>query len=198
VETIVVDGGSVDRTPELAAAAGVRLLRARPPRAVQMNAGAALARGATLLFLHGDTRLPRGFLQQVGGALNRPGTVAGAFRLRIDAPGAELRLIERAANRRSEWLQMPYGDQGVFLPAGRFWEIGAFRPMPLMEDFELVGRLRRLGRIALAPGEVRTSARRWLRVGVAKTWLVNQTVVAAYCLGASPARLARWYRGQMR
>lgn len=197
-ETIVVDGGSVDRTPAIAAAAGVRLLRARPPRAVQMNAGAALANGATLLFLHGDTRLPAGFLPQVGRALNRPGVVAGAFRLGIDAPGAGLRVIERVANWRSERLQMPYGDQGLFLPAARFWELGGFPALPFMEDFEMVRRLRRLGLVATAGGEARTSARRWQRLGVVRTWLVNQGVIAAYRLGASPARLARWYRGQMR
>jgi rSAM/selenodomain-associated transferase 2/rSAM/selenodomain-associated transferase 1 len=197
-ETVVVDGGSVDCTPAIAAAAGVRLLRARPPRAVQMNAGAALANGATLLFLHGDTRLPAGFLLQVGRTLDRPKVVAGAYRLGIDAPGAGLRVIERVANWRSERLQMPYGDQGLFLPAARFWELGGFPALPFMEDFEMVHRLRRVGRIALAGGQVRTSARRWQRLGIVRTWLVNQGVITAYRLGVSPARLARWYRGPMR
>ena len=93
---------------------------------------------------------------------------------------------------------MPYGDQALFLKRDRFWQLGGFPALPLMEDFELVRRLRRHGRIRLAPGHALTSARRWHTLGLAKTWLVNQWVIAAYSLGVSPTRLARWYRGQTR
>ena len=196
VEIIVVDGGSPDGTIAVARAAGVRVLEARPPRSIQMNAGAAAAGGDLLLFLHADTRLPAGFETQVRQTLARPRVAAGAFRLKIDGNQRGLRTIEAVANWRSRVLQMPYGDQALFLRSYTFWESGAFPPIPIMEDFELVRRLKRRGRIALAPGCAETSARRWLRLGAVKTWLVNQCVIAAYCAGVSPQRLAAWYRGK--
>ena len=196
VETIVVDGASTDATVAVARAAGARVLAARPPRSVQMNAGAAASSGDLLLFLHADTRLPAGFEEQVRQTLAPPGVMAGAFRLKIDGDRISLGIIESVANLRSRFLQMPYGDQALFLRRSLFWELGAFPPIPIMEDFELVRRLKRRGRIALAPGCAETSARRWLRLGAVKTWLVNQCVISAYCAGVSPHRLAVWYRGK--
>jgi rSAM/selenodomain-associated transferase 2/rSAM/selenodomain-associated transferase 1 len=195
VEVVVVDGGSTDRTAEIAARAGARLLRSDPPRSVQMNAGAAAGSGGTLLFLHADTRLPAGFAHQVRQVLARPGVAGGAFRLRIDGRGAGLRLVECVANWRSRWLQLPYGDQALFLERDRFWKLGGFPALPIMEDFEFMRRLRREGRIVLAEGDAGTSARRWRRLGVGRTWLVNQGVIGAFYLGVRPQRLARWYRG---
>jgi rSAM/selenodomain-associated transferase 2/rSAM/selenodomain-associated transferase 1 len=196
VEVLLVDGGSTDATVAVAQAAGIRVLAARPPRSVQMNAGAAAAGGDRLLFLHADTDLPAGFESQVRRTLARPGVAAGAFRLRIDGRGRGLRIVERAANWRSRWFQMPYGDQALFMGRDLFWELGGFPPIPIMEDFELVRRLKRRGRIALAPGCAATSARRWLRLGAVKTWLINQWVIAAHFAGVSPHRLAAWYRGK--
>jgi rSAM/selenodomain-associated transferase 2 len=161
-----------------------------------MNVGAAAAGGDLLLFLHADTRLPAGFEAQVRQMLARPRVAAGAFRLRIDGSLRGLRTIEAVANLRSRLLQMPYGDQALFMRRSLFWDLGAFPPIPIMEDFEMVRRLKRRGRIALAPGCAETSARRWLRLGAVKTWLVNQCVIAAYCAGVSPQRLAAWYRGK--
>ena len=194
VEVVVVDGGSADDTVAIARSAGVRAVAARPPRSVQMNAGAALSSGGILLFLHADTRLPAGFQEPVRRALSAPRVAAGAFHLRIDAAGRGLRITEQAANLRSRLLQMPYGDQALFLRRDVFWGLGGFPPFPIMEDFEFIRRLRRRGRIAMVPDAVRTSPRRWLRVGVAKTWLINQAVIAAYLLGVSTERLASWYR----
>lgn len=194
LEPIVVDGGSRDATVAAAAAHGVRVLKSRPPRALQMNAGAALASGARLLFLHADTRPPRDLCAQVAATLSRPGTGAGAFRLGIDAERPGLRLIARAANWRSRLLQMPYGDQGLFLERELFWGLGGFAPLPIMEDYDLVRRLKKRTRIRLAPGAVLTSARRWEQHGILATWLCNQWILAAYHFGVAPSRLARWYR----
>ena len=198
VEVIVVDGGSTDATAAIARRAGLRTLMTRPPRSIQMNAGAAVANADVLLFLHADTRLPHEFQEQVRRILAQARVAAGAFHLQIDAPGAGLRLIERVANWRSSWLQMPYGDQALFLRRDLFWKAGAFASIPIMEDFELVQRLKRRGRIVLAPGKASTSARRWLKLGALRTWLINQLVIGAYCAGVAPQRLAVWYRGKNR
>ncbi|HSH12848.1 MAG TPA: TIGR04283 family arsenosugar biosynthesis glycosyltransferase, partial [Desulfurivibrionaceae bacterium] len=195
VEVIVVDGGSSDRSVALAEAAGVRVVVAPVGRGRQQNQGAAVATGEILLFLHGDTRLPTGFAEAVRAALSRPGAVAGAFRLGIAGGGWGLRLVERLANWRSRWLQMPYGDQGLFLRRPTFGALGGFPEQELMEDFELVRRLRKRGHVALLDLAVQTSPRRWQRLGVARTTLVNQLVITAYFFGVSPARLAGWYRG---
>lgn len=197
-EVIVADGGSTDGTLAIARAAGVRALAARQPRSLQMNAGAAAAAGDRLLFLHADTRLPEGFQEQVRVALARPGAAAGAFHLEIDGAGGRLRIIERAANWRARFLQMPYGDQALFMARDVFWESGAFLPMPIMEDFELVRRLKRRGRIVLATGSAATSARRWRQIGALRTWMINQRVIIGYFMGVAPKRLAAWYRPRNR
>ncbi len=194
VEAVLVDGASRDRTREIAAASGLRVLAGEPPRAWQMNAGAALATGDVLLFLHADTRPPPDYPAIVRRVLDRPGSAAGAFRLGIDAPARSLRIIERGAAWRSRRFGLPYGDQGLFLRREVFWEEGAFPPLALFEDFAFLRRLRRRGRIALAPAAVATSARRWLRLGVVRTWLINQLLVAAFLAGVPPRRLAAWYR----
>ncbi len=193
-EIIVVDGGSADGTSELAKSHGVKTLISKPGRALQMNSGAAAATGGILVFLHADTRLPEGFGEQVRKSLGRPGVAAGAFQLRIDAEQRSFRILERFANWRSEYLQMPYGDQALFLRAELFHAIGGFPEIPIMEDFEFVRRIRRKGRIVIVPSPALTSARRWLAVGTWRTTLINQLIVAAYYAGVSTNRLARWHR----
>jgi rSAM/selenodomain-associated transferase 2 len=193
VEVIVADGGSDDNTCQLAASVGAKVLHASPGRSKQMNAGVAVATGDILLFLHADTHLPSDFDDDVRQALSRPGVVAGAFSLCIDAPMPSLRIIERLANWRSRRLQMPYGDQAIFLSKKSFREIGGYSEMPVMEDFELMRRLRKRGQIVISPSCVITSARRWQEVGIWKTTLINQVIIVAYYLGISTSRLARWY-----
>ena len=89
---------------------------------------------------------------------------------------------------------MPYGDQALFCPRKLFHEIGGYPEYPIMEDFELVRRLKQKGKIFILPESVQTSARRWLNFGILKTWLLNQIIVLAYHFGISPQRLSRWYR----
>jgi len=194
VEIIVVDGGSSDGTAQLANAFGVRLLTVSGGRAKQVNAGARSASGDVLLFLHADTRLPGGFDQQILELLIRPGTAAGAFALGIDGPEIGLRLIEKLANFRSRFFQMPYGDQAIFLKADLFHSVGGFPEMDILEDFVFVRRVKRTGRVAIAPVAVQTSGRRWRRIGILKTTVINQAVLLAYFLGRNPEQLACWYR----
>ena len=194
VEIIVVDGGSADKTAAVARASGAVVAESPPPRSRQMNAGARTARGDVLVFLHADTGLPPSYDRCIFEALSRPGAVAGAFELGINGKGLPLRLVECMANMRSHVFQMPYGDQGLFIGAALFYEIGGFEEIPIMDDFELMRRLKKRGTVAVAPLPVVTSGRRWHKMGVIKTTLINQAVIAAYLSGVSPERIARWYR----
>jgi rSAM/selenodomain-associated transferase 2/rSAM/selenodomain-associated transferase 1 len=194
LEVIVVDGGSTDGTPELARDCGARVVSGLPPRSRQMNLGAADARGDIYLFLHADTLLPEGFADHVRRVIANPSVAAGAFTLKIDSKRAGIRAVERIANLRSRYLSLPYGDQALFVSAFRFWELRGFPLIPIMEDFALVRRLTRTGRIAIIEQPVVTSGRRWDRLGIVRTTLVNQGIVLAYHLGIAPEVLERWYR----
>ncbi|MGF1499655.1 MAG: TIGR04283 family arsenosugar biosynthesis glycosyltransferase [Elainellaceae cyanobacterium] len=195
VEVIVVDGGSEDDTPALAQAMGAKVIRAAPGRANQMNQGAAAATGDILVFLHGDTRLPSKAVTLIRQALVQPDTVAGAFELQIRGDQRGLRLVERGVNWRSRQLQLPYGDQALFLRAATFHQLGGFPDLPLLEDVTLVRQLRQLGTVTIVPAAVSTSGRRWHKLGVVRTTLINQLILGGYLLGVSPKRLARWYGG---
>ncbi|MEQ8752237.1 MAG: TIGR04283 family arsenosugar biosynthesis glycosyltransferase [Coleofasciculus sp. G1-WW12-02] len=196
VDVIVVDGGSRDETVTVARSRNVQVISTPPGRACQMNAGAARATGDILLFLHADTRLPANFDCLVRQALQEPQTIAGAFELRIDSQQLGLRLIERLVNWRSRFFSMPYGDQAIFLKATIFHSIGGFPNLPIMEDFEFIRRLKHQGRISIVPASILTSGRRWERLGIIKTTLINQLIILGYFFGVSPDKLARWYRGK--
>ncbi len=198
VEVIIVDGGSSDGTMEIAQKLNsVKVLSVIGGRAVQMNLGATVATGEILLFLHADTLLPAGFATMVRTALsenNDLAPIAGAFALRIDSPQQRFRLIEWGVNWRSRFAKMPYGDQAIFLTAQTFAQVGGFPELPIMEDFQLIRQLGRLGRIEIVAIPVVTSARRWLKLGIVQTTLINQMMILAYFWGVSPTQLSRWYR----
>ncbi len=196
LEVIVVDGGSHDQTVERAKAMGVTVTSSRPGRARQMNQGAKLATGDILLFLHADTRLPEGFTASVRQALSQPNAIAGAFELKIDSPHPGLRLVEWGVKWRSRLFQLPYGDQVIFLKAATFHQLEGFPDLPIMEDFELVRRLKLLGQIVIVSQSVLTSNRRWSKLGILQTTLLNQLIIIGYFLGVDPGQLARWYRGR--
>ncbi len=192
-EILVVDGGSRDRTRELVRRGGLRLLTSAPGRGRQQNRGAAAATGDILLFLHSDTRLPADGPDHVRRLLARPGVAAGAFRLAIQAKGVSYRLIEAGANLRSRLLQLPWGDQALFMKKEIFESAGGFPDQPLLEELVLLQRLKPLGRIALAGAAVTTSARRWQRYGILRTTLLNQLILAGFLCGVAPERLAAIY-----
>lgn len=195
LEVIVIDGGSEDETVAIAQSQGATVHTLPPGRAQQMNDGASRATGEIFLFLHGDTLLPPDFAVMVRSLLATPGVVAGAFQLKIAGEGNALRWVEWWVKGRSQWLQLPYGDQALFMKKATFEQIGGFPNLPIMEDFVFVRQLRGLGRVAIAPQVVTTSPRRWQRLGVLRTTLINQGMILGYYLGISPHRLARWYRG---
>jgi len=194
VEVIVADGGSQDGTVSVARSRNVQVISTPPSRACQMNAGAARATGDILLFLHADTRLPANFDRLIRQGLQDSKTIAGAFELRIDSQQWGLRLIERLVNWRSRFFSMPYGDQAIFLKATVFHDIGGFPNLPIMEDFEFIRRLQPQGRITIISASILTSGRRWERLGIIKTTLINQLIILGYFWGVSPDKLARWYR----
>jgi len=193
VEIIVVDGGSTDRTPEFAHQSGIKLVISEPGRGRQMNVGARMGKGEILLFLHGDTVLPQGYYPQIISVLEGEGVVAGAFRLSIDGKPVSLRIIENVVNLRARILQMPFGDQALFMKKSMFEQVGGFQEIPIMEDFDLVRALRKRGRIEIAEGAVLTSGRRWVRVGPWRTTMINQIAILAHLLGISPVTIAKFY-----
>jgi len=192
VEVIVVDGGSTDNTVAVAEDLGVRVVRSGTGRARQMNAGAAAARGRYILFLHADSRLPFGFAQAVVSVLEEQGVVAGAFSLAFDETCPTLRLFEKAANFRAKRRQMPYGDQGIFLTRETFESVGGYRDLAIMEDFDLIERLRKRGRVKTVDQAVITSARRYTLHGPWRVAFSHFAVRAGWRLGIAPERLARW------
>ena len=192
IELIVVDGGSQDATIAVAQTAGAKVIASTPGRAIQMNLGAEISTGDILLFLHADTRLPPKFDAMIRETLAY--SIAGAFELNVDLPSVGVRLVEWGTNLRSRYLQLPYGDQAIFLTKSVFEVVGGFRALPIMEDFELMRRLKCQGQITLVPASVLTSGRRWQKLGVIKTTLINQLIIAGYFLGISPTQLVRWYR----
>ena len=193
VEIIVVDGGSTDATVEIASQYKSQLLIASRGRGLQQHTGALQTQGNVLLFLHADTQLPPAYDHLIHEALANPGVVFGAFYLSIHPPSPVLDLIAVMANLRSRFLRLPYGDQALFVRRSAYFQVGGFHDWPVMEDVDLVRRLKREGGFRLARGHVKTSARRWQKEKLAHTTLRNWYRVIRYYLGAPPHILARHY-----
>jgi rSAM/selenodomain-associated transferase 2 len=193
-EILVVDGGSRDGTPEIAVALGARLLAAARSRGTQLACGGATATGDWLLFLHADTRLAPGWSGEVAGFIADPANSerAGYFRLHLDDAAPEARRLERIVALRSRWLGLPYGDQGLLLSRRVYQGLGGFRPLPLMEDVDLV---RRIGprRLRALDGTATTSAVRYRRDGYLARPLRNLACLALYYLGLPPRLIAKLY-----
>ncbi len=197
VEIIVVDGDAGADTLKAIKDGGVRGLAAGAGRAGQMNAGAAVAKGDILLFLHADTRLPAAAFMKISGCMEGGRFVGGAFDLGIEGGGLAFRIIEKAASLRSRLTRIPYGDQAIFIRSDDFRRMGGYRELPLMEDVDLMRRIRRAGRaIFIIPEKLSTSGRRWSSEGVVRCTLRNRTIMLLYLMGVSTQKLARFYRPQ--
>ena len=195
-EVIVVDGGSSDDTAVLARRASDRVASAARGRASQMNAGAALARGEVLLFLHADTRLPENADARILGGLAASGKAWGRFDVRIEGESRLLPVIAFFMNRRSRATGIATGDQAIFVRREAFDRVGRVPPLELMEDIALSRSLKRVSRPLCLADEAVTSGRRWERRGVLRTVLLMGWLRLAFFLGAAPANLARLYDGE--
>jgi rSAM/selenodomain-associated transferase 2 len=195
-EIIVVDGGSSDRTPDVVRHfPAVKLVVAERGRASQMNAGAKLATGHVLLFLHADTTLPPNARPAILDALRTPGVVGGRFDIRFDNPRRTFALIAAMMNLRSRLTGISTGDQAIFVRRQVYEALGGYADIPLMEDVEFSRRLKRQGRLACLGLCAVTSARKWEREGALRTILLMWTLRFLYFVGVRPARLHRWYYG---
>ncbi|HXI83900.1 MAG TPA: TIGR04283 family arsenosugar biosynthesis glycosyltransferase [Verrucomicrobiae bacterium] len=195
VELIVVDGGSTDRTIDIAQQFTSYVFCTPPGRAKQMNVGARHATGDILLFLHADTFLLPGALDEIQRRIIGDGAVGGAFDLHIDSRRRLCRFVARVASRRSRWLHLPYGDQGVFVWRQVFEALGGFPEIAIMEDIAFARRLRRAGRLTFIRSGLVTSGQRWNTNGVVRTTLVNWWVTALFMLRVPPRELRRIHDG---
>jgi len=192
-EVIVVDGGSTDATCELAEPLSDRVVVAPRGRATQMNAGAALASGDVLVFLHADTRLPAHADRLIAGAFTGGGRRWGRFDVAIEGRHPLLSLVAGLMNLRSRATGIATGDQAIFVTREAFREVRGYPDIPLMEDIALSCALKRLSRPACIAQRVKTSGRRWERRGVLRTIATMWRLRLAFFLGASPRRLALDY-----
>ena len=191
-ELIVSDGGSTDATLAIADGVGARIVEGPKGRGRQLIAGAAVARGEWLLFLHADTALEEGWSREAGRFMAASPSRAAAFRFAFDD--------ETAAARRAAWwvaircklLALPYGDQGLLISRALYDEIGGYRDLPLMEDVDIVRRIGR-ARFTMLNARAVTSAEKYRRDGYGRRARRNLVLLARYLLGADPATLARGY-----
>lgn len=192
-EVIVADGGSSDRTLEIAKRFPVKLIVSERGRARQMNRGAKEASGDVLLFLHADTRLPLSALADIGTALADARYIGGRFDVELEGSHWILPLVGRMISYRSRLSKVSTGDQALFVRRDIFQRMGGFREIPLMEDIAFCQVLKRMGAVACLRSRVVTSARRWEVDGVWRTILRMWTLKLLYFAGVSPAQLKQFY-----
>lgn len=193
-EVIFADGGSRDGSARLAEVAGFAVVQTERGRARQMNAGAALANGEVLLFLHTDTRLPQGALHHITQVIEANDRCWGRFDVRISGRPFMLRVVSSMMNWRSRLTGIATGDQAMFVRRDVFEQLRGFPEQPLMEDIEMSKRLKALSRPACIAACVLTSGRRWETRGVWRTIVLMWRLRWAYWRGADAAKLAGLYR----
>ena len=190
---LAADAGLSPETVAAFEAIGGRAVTLAAPRGARLAAAAREAAGEILLFLHADTVLPREWIEAVQLAVAK-GAVGGAFRLAFEGGGVRMAWVAFWANLRTAVTKVPYGDQAPFVRRDVYERLGGHRPWPLLEDLEFGERLRLAGKVVLLSPKVRTSPRRYLERGVARTVLQNWSILRRYRRGESPEDLARLYR----
>ena len=192
-EIIIAEAGSEPGLETLShGRPDVTLLHTQQGRGQQMNAGAGLARGEWLLFLHADSQLPSDWLDLFQSHYVRD-AVGGWFQFALDDPAWQARTLERVVAWRVRLLRLPYGDQGLFVRRSTFAALGGYRDIELMEDVEFVRRLVTAGRVVEMPSAIVTSSRRWRRDGWFRRSARNVTLLGLYFCGVSPRVLVKWY-----
>ncbi|NUQ18011.1 MAG: glycosyltransferase [Sphingomonas sp.] len=191
-EVVLVDAGSSDDSVAIAERSGARLVHGSRGRGTQLHAGALAAEGDWLLFLHADTLLAPGWREAVDLHMaSRPGSAA-YFRFRLDSDDRRARILEWAVVARAFLMKLPYGDQALLISRNLYEEVGGFRPLPLMEDVDLVRRIGRR-RLRSLPVDAVTSAERWHRDGWLRRSARNLLYLLLYRVGVAPQRLAKLY-----
>ncbi len=195
VEIIIVEGTREKDTLEAIRSNSVIKISSEQGRAKQMNAGASIARGEVLIFLHADTELPLQALTSIGSLIEKTEYVGGAFDLAIKSEKRIFKVIGTIASIRSRLNRVPFGDQAIFIRREYFNRIGGYKEIPIMEDVELLRRIRKSGdRIWIFRDRVKTSPRRWEKEGVIYCTLRNWVLQTLFLLGVSPEILAKYYK----
>ncbi|SDU28902.1 TIGR04283 family arsenosugar biosynthesis glycosyltransferase [Desulfobacula phenolica] len=195
LEVIVVDGGKNGSTICCVKNKDVITVVSPLGRGCQMNSGARMASGNILLFLHCDTSLPEGGLNAVQTVMENLSVKAGAFDLSIAGRGFFYRMVEKTASLRSRITRIPYGDQAVFIRKNYFFDIGQYREIPIMEDVDLMVRIKQdKGRLKFINTRTSTSSRRWEQEGRIYGTLRNWAILTLFFLGVKPEKLAGVYK----
>jgi rSAM/selenodomain-associated transferase 2 len=195
LEIIVVDGAQEKDTLKAIRSNRAIKISSEKGRAKQMNSGASVARGEVLIFLHADTELPIHALKKIDSLLERREYVGGAFDLGIKSDKWIFKVIGKLASWRSRFNKVPFGDQAIFIRREYFNRIGGYKEIPLMEDVELMRRIKKSGdKIEIFHDRVMTSPRRWEREGVIYCTLRNWILQTLYFLGVSPHKLIQFYK----
>ena len=194
-EVILCDGGSRDKTLQLAKNLVDHILSTQAGRAKQMNAGSKLATGDILCFLHADTLIPADFANLITGTLSDSDRIWGRFDIRLSNTSLTYKVIAWFINKRSCISGVATGDQGIFIISNKFLKLNGYADIPIMEDIELSKRLLKISRpICITKSFLITSSRRWEKNGIIKTVLLMWRLRLGYFLGASPTKLAKAYK----
>jgi rSAM/selenodomain-associated transferase 2 len=194
LEIIVIDGGSTDRTREVAQDAGAIVVKSPKGRGIQMNEGASIAKGEILLFLHADTLMPEARISLLAEDLK--GYAGGFFKLKFNDNSLSTRLVELFANVRARMLSLPYGDQAIFIKRDVFEKVGGFKEYPFLEDLDMAMRIRRLGKLKYIPYGIIASSRRIKKGFPFSPILVslrNALIALLFVLGVRPSKLIKLY-----
>lgn len=193
LEIIVADGGSFDETLQIAHRHPVKVVHARKNRAFQMNAGARAASGDIFLFLHADSSLEKGSLKSIRGCANR-GFIGGSLTQKIDSSRQVYRFIEKSGSIRANFFKIFYGDQAIFVRRDKFFQVGGFDDVDLLDDAMFSRKLKRAGKTCVLKERVYTSARRWENQGIAKATIINWLISVGFLLGIAPSQLKKMYK----